>query len=79
MGSRQTEVRITLTERYQDSYILGVGGRKTTEAVEMVKTSLKLPADLWRAAHIKALDERTDLQVIVARALKEYLKKGESR
>ncbi len=41
-----------------------------------VKTSLKLPANLWREAHIRALDERTELQVIVARALEAYLRKG---
>jgi hypothetical protein len=46
---------------------------------EYVKTSLKLPADLWRKAHIHALYERTDMQVIVARALEAYLRKGDSR
>ncbi len=43
---------------------------------EWVKTSLKLPRHLWREAHIRALDEGTQLQVIVARALEAYLKKG---
>jgi hypothetical protein len=46
---------------------------------EYVKTSLKLPAGLWREAHIRALDERTELQVIVTRALEAYLRKGGSR
>ena len=46
---------------------------------EYVKTSLKLPADLWREAHIRALDERTEIQVIIARALDAYLRKGGSR
>ena len=42
---------------------------------EMVKTSVKLPKRLWRKAHIRALDERTQLQVIITRALDAYLKK----
>jgi hypothetical protein len=53
-------------------------GAKDANA-QYVKTSLKLPADLWREAHIRALDDRTELQVIVARALEAYLRKGGSR
>mgnify|MGYP001577600107 CR=1 FL=1 len=49
------------------------------EKPDFVKTSLKIPRDLWRAAHIRAMDEGTDLQVIVARALAAYLKKGGGR
>jgi hypothetical protein len=41
-----------------------------------VKTSLKLPKVLWREAHIRAMDEGTDLQGVVAKALEAYLKKG---
>ena len=52
--------------------------RKEPES-KYVKTSLRLPEDLWREAHIRALDERTDMQVIVARALELYLRKGGSR
>jgi hypothetical protein len=39
-----------------------------------VKTSLKLPEDLWRQAHIRALHERIDLQDVITRALRIYLK-----
>jgi hypothetical protein len=47
---------------------------------EIVKTSLKLPRDLWKAAHIQAMEERTDFQTIVTRALEGYLsKKGGAR
>ena len=46
------------------------------EAEETVKTSIKLPRRLWREAHIRALDEGTELQVIITRALEAYLKKG---
>ena len=46
---------------------------------DFVKTSLKLPRDLWKRAHIRALDEGSDLQTIIAEALKLYLKKRGSR
>ena len=42
---------------------------------DTVKTSIKLPRRLWRKAHIRALDERTELQIIITRALEAYLKK----
>ena len=50
---------------------------KTDPGEATVKTSVRLPRQLWRAAHIRALDEGTDLQVIVARALEAYLKPGD--
>ena len=40
---------------------------------EVVKTSLALPRDLWRAARIRAMDEHKDLQSLVAAALELYL------
>lgn len=40
----------------------------------MVKTTIKLPEGLWRAARIRALDERAEFQAVVARALERYLK-----
>ena len=50
--------------------------RKTKpDREESVKTSVKLPRKLWREAHIRALDERTELQIIIARALAAYLNK----
>ena len=39
-----------------------------------LKTSLALPADLWTAARIRALQEGIDAQDLVARALDAYLK-----
>jgi hypothetical protein len=51
-------------------------GKKPKEramAEKAVKTSLKLPEDLWREAHILALHERTDLQTVIADALRAYL------
>ncbi len=44
--------------------------------VKMAKTSLALPADLWTAARIRALQEGVDAQDLVARALEAYLKRG---
>lgn len=38
-----------------------------------VKTTVELPGDLWRAAKIRAMDERADLRTILIRALEAYL------
>ena len=39
-----------------------------------VKTTVELPEGLWRAAKIKAMDQRTDLRSILIAALTAYLK-----
>lgn len=49
------------------------------EETEYVKTSLKLPKGLWREARIRAMDEGTEFQIIVTRALEAYLRKGGAR
>jgi hypothetical protein len=41
---------------------------------ETVKTSVKLPKELWREASIRAIDENRDLQDVIASALELYLK-----
>ena len=51
--------------------------KKATE--ETVKTSIKLPRVLWQAAHVRAMEERTDLAGIVRKALEQYLKRGGAR
>jgi len=54
----------------------------TTKASgETVKTTVDLPLALWRAAKVRAMDERTDLRQIVIAALAAYLKspKGGTR
>jgi predicted GNAT superfamily acetyltransferase len=51
-------------------------GQRKEQPEESVKTSLKIPRRLWREARIRAMDEGTDLQSIVAKALEAYLKKG---
>jgi hypothetical protein len=39
-----------------------------------VKTTVDLPESLWRAAKIRAMDERTDLRSVIIAALENYLK-----
>lgn len=45
---------------------------KRTES-DVVKTTVELPAQLWRAAKIRAMDERVDLRTILIRALEALL------
>lgn len=40
---------------------------------DTVKTTVELPGELWRAAKIRAMDERTDLRTVLIRALEQYL------
>ena len=44
-----------------------------------VKTTVDLPESLWRAAKIRAVDERTDLRQVIIAALEAYLKKERKR
>ena len=39
-----------------------------------VKTSIALPRELWKRAHMRALDEGRDLQDVITSALDAYLK-----
>ena len=43
------------------------------------KTSVELPAALWKEAHIRAMDEGRDLKDVIASALELYLKGGTKR
>ena len=45
---------------------------KRTES-DTVKTTVELPGDLWRAAKIRAMDDRADLRTVLVRALEQYL------
>ena len=45
----------------------------------MVKTTVDLPETLWRAAKVRAVDERSDLRSVVAAALELYLKTTKPR
>lgn len=44
-----------------------------------VKTTVELPSHLWRAAKIRAMDERTDLRTVLIRALERFLEMPETR
>jgi hypothetical protein len=41
---------------------------------EIIKTTLRLPKQLWRQAQHRAIDEERDCQALVADALSRYLK-----
>jgi hypothetical protein len=43
---------------------------------DTVKTTVELPGELWRAAKIRAMDERADLRSVLIRALEDYLRES---
>ena len=45
-------------------------------AGELVKTTMRLPRDLWHAGRVRALEDRMDFQELVALALAAYLQKS---
>jgi len=53
--------------------LLSVVAAKRTDS-DTVKTTVELPGELWRAAKIRALDERADLRTVLIRALEDYLR-----
>jgi hypothetical protein len=40
----------------------------------MVKTTVRIPREVWEAVHHRAIDERADFQELVVKALEAYLK-----
>jgi hypothetical protein len=56
--------------------LLSVLAAKRTDS-DTVKTTVELPGELWRAAKIRAMDERADLRTVLIRALEDYLRDGE--
>ena len=50
--------------------------KKKERGPESVKTSIRLPRELWKRAHIRAMDEDKDLQDVIAEALAAFLKGG---
>ncbi len=40
----------------------------------MVKTTLRLPEAVWKAARVRAIEERRSFQDVLAAALTRYLK-----
>jgi hypothetical protein len=53
---------------------MGKRGRPKKEAAPMVKTTLRVPEAVWRAARIRAVEERRTFQDVLADALTMYLK-----
>ncbi len=53
--------------------LLPVVAAKRTDS-DTVKTTVELPGELWRAAKIRAMDERADLRTVLIRALENYLR-----
>ncbi len=49
-------------------------GQPREKAEKVVKTTVDLPEDLWKAAKIRAMDERTDLRSVIIAALEQHLK-----
>ena len=49
------------------------------EEPEFQKISCKIPRSLWRQGKIRAMDEMTDFQDIVVRALEVYLQESSKR
>jgi hypothetical protein len=47
--------------------------RSRAAAPKNVKTTVELPQELWRAAKIRAIDDRTDLRAVLIAALGAYL------
>lgn len=43
---------------------------------DTVKTTVELPGELWRAAKIRAMDDRADLRTVLIRALEDYLREN---
>jgi hypothetical protein len=52
-------------------------GKKRTEKI--VKTTIELPHDLWRAVKVRAMDEGSDLRGIIVLALQRYLSRKGAR
>jgi predicted transcriptional regulator len=45
----------------------------------MVKTTVELPHELWRAVKILAMDAQSDLRGVIISALEDYLRKQRKR
>ena len=49
-------------------------GQRRSQTERVVKTTVDLPEDLWKAAKVRAMDERSDLRSVIIAALEAYLK-----
>lgn len=58
---------------------MGKKARAAKREGDTVKTTIDLPAELWRAAKIRALDDRRDFREVVIAALEAFLGKQTGR
>ena len=65
----QTSCRVAVSAATLQS---GLTAKRTDS--DTVKTTVELPGELWRAAKIRAMDERADLRTVLIRALEDYLR-----
>jgi hypothetical protein len=56
---------------FKPRLLTAVAGKRTDS--DTVKTTVELPGELWRAAKIRAMDDRSDLRTVLIRALEQYL------
>lgn len=54
-------------------------GHPREERERTVKTTVDLPEPLWRAAKIRAMDEKSDLRSVIMAALEAHLKSKPKR
>jgi len=47
---------------------------KWGEGVKTMRTSIEIPEEVWTAAKIRAAQEKTNLQEVIADALRQYLR-----
>ena len=47
-----------------------------TKSEELARATMRLPQSLWDEVQHRAIDEHVSLSELVAKALREYLKKG---
>jgi hypothetical protein len=47
--------------------------RPKTPGADTVRTTLDMPAALWKRAKVRAMDERRDLRAVLLDALRAYL------
>ena len=55
-----------------------MNARSSSDA-QSVKTTVDLPEEVWRAAKIRAMDDRSDLRTVIIAALRSYLGLSERR
>ncbi len=58
---------------HERAYKLSMPKKRKPDA-GVVRTTVELPPALWRAAKVRAMDERTDLRAVMIAALRLYLR-----